>query len=193
MLNYSSCLFVFEKSHCQSIFSGCKRLVISDFIYSLKDEPQTLQCCHCHLYAQAHYLVYGEEKMPTYWFTNFWNTSTCRPKLSLILFISSYGIPKAALPCSPAFNACRKPQALPKAVSRAHCCSPLPVQAGQQELPGTTEQRLFGHCQAAWGLLAAGSGLPGELHRRKVDISGRRPRVRVKESDMSTVQAGNLC
>lgn len=67
------------------------------------------------------------------------------------------------------------------------------MQAGQTELPGTTEQRLFGHCQAAWRLLAAGSGLPGELYRREVDISGRRPRVRVKESDMSTVQAGNLC
>lgn len=148
MLNYSNCLFVFEKSHWQSIFSGCKRLVTSDFLSSLKDEPKPysvviVPCRH----RPATWLM-ARRKCPllVYQILKYlhWPSQTL-----LNVFISSYGIAEAVLPCSPASNACRKPQALPKAVSRAHPCSPLPVQAGQLRFPGTTKQRLFGHCQAA--------------------------------------------
>lgn len=88
-----------------------------------------------------------------------------------MFFISSHGIPEAVLPCSPASKACRKLQALLKAVSRAHPCSPLPGQAGQLKFPGTTEQGLFGHCQAASGLLPL--GCQGSCTERKgTDLGG---------------------
>ena len=106
-------------------------------------------------------------------------------KLCLMYFISSHGIPETVLPCSPAFNACRELQAVPKAVSRAHPCSPF---------PGSSSS-LAPRAEAVWALpgclRAAGSGLPRELYRRKVDRSGRRPRMRAREADRSTVQAGN--
>lgn len=146
-------------------------LVSSDFISSLEDEPQTLQCCHCHLWAQACYLVYGKDENAHYWFTKFWSTYTGQARLCLMFFISSHGIPEAVLPCSPASNACRKLQALLKAVSRAHPCSPLPGQAGQLKFPGTTKQGLFGHCQAASGLLPL--GCQGSCTERKwTDLGG---------------------
>lgn len=126
-----------------------------------------------------------------YWFTNFWITLYWLGQNLLNAFYFILWDSRGCPALQPRLQCRRKPQALPKAVSRAHPCSAPPVQAGQLKLPGTKEQRLFGSCQAAWGLLAPGSGLPGELYRRKVDRSGRRLRVRVRESDRSTVQAGN--